>query len=112
MVLATVSVHKRGLHPMEAVKAWHPHSHGDMSLDAILKTGEVLNTAMQEPSRKALRSAIQRVSDMGAGDLAPQPRYGNCGRKRALTDGEVDRAIGFVKVLAEQALLHLQLHQA
>ena len=46
MVLVTVSVQKRGLHPMEAAKAWHMHTRDDMSIDSILAEGEVLNMEM------------------------------------------------------------------
>ena len=97
MVLVTVSVHKRGLHPMEGVKAWHMHTRDDMSLDAILAEGECLNMEMRKPGRHALWAAINRVSQMSAGDLLPQSRYSNCGRRRALSDDDTDRIVDFVK---------------
>ena len=97
MVRVEVTVHKRGLHPFEAVKAWHKHQHEDMSIDAILAEGDVQNMKMELPSRKAIWSAIHRVDQMSAGDLVPQSRYGSCGRRRSLTDGDVERIVAFVK---------------
>ena len=94
MVLVTVSVHKRGLHPMEAVKAWRMHTRDDMSLDAILAEGECLNMEMRKPGRHALWAATNRVSQMSAGDLLPQSRYSNCGRRRALSGDDADRIVG------------------
>ena len=42
-MLVTVSVHKRGLHPVEAAKAWHMQTRDGMSIDTTLAEGEVLN---------------------------------------------------------------------
>ena len=41
-------------------------------------------------------SAVQRVCTMKPGDLVPQTKYGNCGRKAALTDAQEHAIVAFV----------------
>ena len=59
MPVLRVSVHPMGLHPVEAVKAWQKHSSDGMSLDEILKEGEIVNLLGHPPGRYALWSAMR-----------------------------------------------------
>ena len=65
MPVVQVSVHPIGLHPIEAVKAWHKHTHEEMSLSDILAEGDIVNMKGDVPSRHALWSGIKRAADMG-----------------------------------------------
>ena len=57
----TVTIHKHGLHPMEAFKAHHKSQELGMSLDEIIGEGEVHNLSGNIPGRYALWAAIKRV---------------------------------------------------
>ena len=54
-----VTVHPRGLHPMEAVRAWHLHVEEGMGIRDVCC--EVVNMLGQKPSYKAVWRAIQGV---------------------------------------------------
>lgn len=97
MPVVSVVVHPHGLHPIEAVKAWHKRTHEDMTLDEILEEREVLNVRGEVPGRHALWSAIQRVAGMSDRDLVPQSKYSNCGRHQALSERDRRRILAFVK---------------
>ena len=95
MVVVPVVIHPRGLHPMEAVRAWQLHREEGLPLTEV--RAEVQNLAGGAPSVKAVWSAVQRVSAMRDGDLLPSSRYENCGRKEKLSKADVKRIISFVK---------------
>lgn len=86
-----------GLHPIEAVKAWQKHDNDGMSLDEILKEGEVVNLLGHPPGRYALWSAIQRVKQMSEVDLLPGSNYDKCGRTQILAAKEQHAIVKFVK---------------
>ena len=75
MPVLRVSIHPMGLHPVEAVKAWHKHLNDGMSLDDILQEGEIVNLHGVSPGRYALWAAIQRVKRMSDVDLLPCVSY-------------------------------------
>ena len=56
-----VTVHKDGLHPVEAFKAHHLSQALGMSLDDILADGDVRNLSGQIPGLCALWAANKRV---------------------------------------------------
>ena len=93
----TVTIHKHGLHPMEAFKAHHQSQELGMSLDEIIAEGEVRNLSGNIPGRYALWAAIKRVRDMGQDELLPKHKYGNCGRKAALAVEEGNQILEFVR---------------
>ena len=84
MVKVVVSIHPPGLHPVEAVKAWHLHKEQGMSLTKV--QAEVKNIQGEKPSIKNVWSSVQRVDRMAEGDLLPSKRYKNCGRKPKLAE--------------------------
>ena len=43
MPVVTMMVHPKGLHPLQAAKAWNKHKEEGMSLNSILTEGEVVN---------------------------------------------------------------------
>ena len=86
-----------GLHPVEAVKAWQKHSSDGMSLDEILKEGEIVNLLGHPPGRYALWSAIRRVKQMSEVDLLLGSNYDKCGRAPILTGKEQRAIVKFVK---------------
>ena len=62
MVLVTVSIHKRGLHPLAAARTWHLRRKEGMSLNRI--RAEVVNMQNQRPSKKAVWNAVQQYDCM------------------------------------------------
>ena len=64
MPIVSVTVHPEGLHPIEAVKAYHKATDQNMSVDEIIKEGELHNLSGALAGRKALYAAIKRVADM------------------------------------------------
>ena len=62
MVLVTVCIHKRGLHPLAAARAWHLRRKEGMSLNRI--RAEVVNMQNQRPSKKAVWNAVQQYDCM------------------------------------------------
>ena len=61
MPTVSVTVHKYGLHPIEAVKAYYKHSEYGMSVDDIIAEREICNLSGDIPGRKCVYSAIRRV---------------------------------------------------
>ena len=97
MPVVSVVVHPSGLHPIEAVKAWHKHTEEGMSLDTILEEGGILNMQGDVAGRYAVWSGIKRVAAMSSLDVLPGTNYGNCGRSKAVTEDEERAVIAFVK---------------
>ena len=96
MPVVSMTVHPDGLHPIEAVKAWHKHTQEGMSVDQVIAEGDVLNLRGDVPGRKAMYAAIRRVEEMGKGDVFPKTRYQNCGRSKLLSDDEQKQVVAFV----------------
>ena len=70
MPVVTFMVHPKGLHPLQAAKAWVKHREDSMSLNSILREGEVVNMEGDVPTLKTLWAAIQRVDVAGRHDFA------------------------------------------
>ena len=90
-----VTVHPRGLHPMEAVRAWHLHVEEGMGIRDVCC--EVVNMLGQKPSYKAVWRAIQGVKAVQGSHAIPQTKYANCGRKKKLTPEQEKAVVDFVK---------------
>ncbi len=97
MPVIQVHLHPNGLHPIEAIKAWHMHENEGLSLDEIIGGGEVLNLQGEVVGKKVLWSAIKRVKNMGRGQLLPTTSYHKCGRTDILTDHQQKDIVAFVK---------------
>ena len=97
MPLVSVMVHPLGLHPVEAIRAWHKHTQEGMSLTDIIAEGDIRSISGDVPGRYALWSSIRKVKGMGDADLLPRSNYSNCGRSRALTKQEERAVVEFVK---------------
>ncbi len=97
MPKVSVAVHPFRLHPIEAVKAHYKYTEGDMSLDEIIREGEIFNLAGDLAGRNAVYAAIGRVRKMSPSDLVPPTKYNNCGRKKALTEDQEKEIVVFVK---------------
>ena len=82
MPTVQVTVHPRGLHPVEAARAWQLHKEEGMRLEDVCD--EVVNMAGETPSKKAVWRAIQMVQSVRSSHAVPQTKYSNCGRRRAL----------------------------
>ena len=67
-----VTVHPRGLHPTEAVLAWHLHTEEGMSIRDVCD--KVVNMLGARPSYHAVRSAIQRVKAVHGTHAIPQTK--------------------------------------
>ena len=90
-----VTVHPRGLHPVEAARAWQLHKEEGMRLDDVCD--EVVNMVGEAPSKKAVWRAIQMVQSVRGSHAVPQTKYSNCGRHRALTPEQEQAVVNFVK---------------
>ena len=97
MPVVQVVVHPAGLHPIEAVKAYYKHAEQHMSVDEIIAEGEIRNMNGDLPGRKCVYGAIRRVGGMDDGAILPQPKYANCGRKKALSENQEAEVIAFVQ---------------
>ena len=95
MVKLVVSVHPQGLHPLEAVRAWHMYTEEGTTIREVRE--QVTNIQGETPSVKAVWTGIQRVQSMAADDLVPKSNYSNCGRKPKLTEEQVAAVVAFVK---------------
>ena len=89
-----VTVHPRGLRPLEAARAYHLHEEEGLCLDSVC--GEVRNMEGNRPSKKAVWTAVWQVKALG-GNVVPQGIYENCGRKRMLTAEDEAAIVEFVK---------------
>ena len=97
MPSVTVTCHPDGCPPIEAAKAYCKHKDEGMTPDEIVAEGEVLSLSGNVAGRKALYSAIRRIEAMSPGEFVPKTKYGNCGRKQALTDAQTREIVAFVK---------------
>ena len=61
MPVVTLMVHPKGLHPLQAAKAWIKHREEGMSLNSIIQEGEVVNMERNVPTLKTLWADIQRM---------------------------------------------------
>ena len=77
MVLVTLNVPQRGLHPIEAARAWHLHNDDGMSFRDIRL--EVVNMLKQVPSVKAVFTAVRSVDAVQGTKAMPQYGYSRCG---------------------------------
>ena len=59
-----VTVHPRGLHPAEAVRAWHLHVEDGMGIRDVCD--EVVNMLGQRPSYKAMSTDVGKMQDCNA----------------------------------------------
>ena len=59
-----VTVHPRGLHPTEAVRAWHLHVEDGMGIRDVCD--EVVNMLGQRPSYKAVSTDVGKKQDYNA----------------------------------------------
>ena len=84
MVVVSIVLHPKGLHPFEAVRAWQKHREEGMSLNDV-------------PSKKAKENAVRRVDMMRPGDIVPKSGYEKCGRKQALSQQQQAEIVAFVK---------------
>ena len=107
MPVAHVTMHPRGLHPLEAARAYHLHEEEGLSQDSVCD--EVRDMEGNRPSKKAVWTAVRQVKAL-EGNVVPQGNYDNCGRKRMLTAEDEAAIVEFAKKW--QALLHLQVHRA
>ena len=85
MPVVHVTVHPRGLHPLEAARAYRLHEEEGLSLDSVCD--EVRNMEGNRPSKKAVWTAVRQVKAL-EGNAVPQGNYDNCGRKRMPTAGD------------------------
>ena len=69
MAKFVVTVHPQGLHPLEAVRAWHMYTEEESTLDEVRK--QVTNVQGETPSIQAVWSAVKRVENMAGDDLVP-----------------------------------------
>ena len=86
MPVVSVAVHPDGLHPIEAVKAWHKRTYDEITVDQIIDEGEVVNLRGDVPGRKGLYAAIRRADEMGKGPVLPKSSYENSGRYKLFSD--------------------------
>ena len=98
MVMVSVSCHPKGLHPLQAAKAWHMVREEGMPLRDVCQ--EVVNMQGENPGLKGVWDAVKRIDQqhaMAMLDSIPSGNYKNCGRKRKLTRDQ-EKAVGaFVK---------------
>ncbi len=93
MPVVSFALHPKGLHPIEAVKAWHKWKEQEMSLDDILEEAEIQNLEGDVPGRHSLWNAINSVEKIGKRKFVPES---NCG-KELLTDERKEEVIEFAK---------------
>ena len=95
MPLVQITLHPRGLHPLQAARAFHLHEEEGMTMRNICD--EVTNMSGKRPSFKAVWRAIHMVKATKSSEPVAQTKYTNCGRKRTLTPAEEKKVTGFVK---------------
>ena len=95
MAKFVVTVHPQGLHPLEAVRAWHMHKEEGSTIREVRE--QVTNIQGETPSASTVWSAVKRVDDMAADDFVPASNYSNCGRKPKLTEEQEVAVVAFVK---------------
>ena len=84
MAKLTVSLHPKGLPPLQAMKAWVLRMEEGLSWPEIQeRTTNVLGEAARS---KAIREAVARIEAMEEEFLVPKTNYGNCGRNKSCSD--------------------------
>ena len=83
MPTETVTLHPSGLSLAASAQAWYLREKQQWKWKDI--RAAVRNIQQQVPSFKAVRNGVDRMRRAGKTGV-PRPAYGNCGRKRALTD--------------------------
>ena len=86
MQVVTITIHKNGLAPLEAVRAYVKNKEQDMSLDDIIAEGDIVNYQGEVPGKYALWSAIKRVEESTQPHGYPVSNYANCGRHKILSE--------------------------
>ena len=94
MPTETVTLHPSSLSLTASAQAWYLREKEQWKWTDI--RNEVRNIQRQVPSFKAIRNGVERARRAGKRGL-PQTAYGNCGRKKALTDVEERAIVAFVK---------------
>ena len=95
MPVASVTIHPRGLNPLQAAKAWYLHKEEGLPLPAVRL--EVTNALGCTPSVKAVWTAVHAAERSHGGDGVPRTRYANCRRRSKLGDKEQKAIVAFVK---------------
>ena len=95
MPVVAVIIHPRGLHPLQAAKAWHLHKEEGLPLTSVRE--EVQNTMGLRPSAKAVWTAVRAVEQSQGGDGVPRSGYSNFGRRPTLTDEQQKAIVAFVR---------------
>ena len=95
MVKLTVSLHPKGLPPLQAMKAWVLHVEEGFSWPEIQQ--RTTNVLGQTAGGNAVREAVAGIEAMEEGALVPKSKYGNCGRKHILPDSTEKKIVEFVK---------------
>ena len=96
MVLVTLSMHPRGLAPVEAAKAWYLKTQAKKSWSEIRSMTQ--NAQGKTPSVNACRNAVVRMKTAKArGKAVPATKYANCGRDPLLTADDERKVVDFVK---------------
>ena len=85
MPTVSVTLHPRGLHPLQAAKAWHLHKEKEEELPLTAVRCEVVNIQGWTPSVKAMWTAIQQVERSKEGVAIPRSGYHRCGRRPKLS---------------------------
>ena len=80
MPVVQVTIHPRGLHPLQAAHAFHLHEQEGIPLREIWD--EVTNMKGESPSAKAVWHAVRMVKASQSSDSIGRTKYANCGRKR------------------------------
>ena len=79
MVMVSVSCHPKGLHPLQAAKAWHMVREEGMPLRDVCQ--EVVNMQGGDAGLKAVWDAVKRIDQqhaMAMLDSIPSCNYKNC----------------------------------
>ncbi|CAK0836807.1 unnamed protein product, partial [Prorocentrum cordatum] len=95
MPAVPVTVHTRGLHPLQAAMALHLQK--DPACRAAASLPLVFNMAGPRPSVKAVWNAIKMVGRTRETGGPPQTKCANCGRGSALSPEQENAAVAFVQ---------------
>ena len=79
MLVVQVALHPRGLHPLQAARAFHLHAEEGVPMRDICE--EVTNLSGERPSFKAVWHAIHTIKAKQSSQPIAQTNYGNCGWK-------------------------------
>ena len=94
-LLLNVSLHPKGLPPLQAVKAWMLRTEEGLSWPEIQE--RTTNVLGETAGDKAVREAVARIEAMEDGALVPKTNYGNCGRKKNLPASTERKILEFAK---------------